>query len=328
MKISKSKYKSTYSGLTLLLITVCCMAMATSCGGKSPYKIDGTVEGLGTQNVTAIYHDGTSLKEVSTNAVNSVFHLEGFAEQPIVIELYDNQRRRIGCIAASNGEDIKVKYKVGEPYFMEASGSKLSTSLGDFLKKNATGLNGAIERQITAAPGDELSALLAGYYYDISEDAVRADSILSLIDNSTITGNAILRSKSETASRMATQPGKVTAMELFSSADSIVSYEPSSKTNTLYIFTDVTKMPDSIVEYADSVAREIRVASIRLSIDTFGWHKDALRFPKKVDHLWALGGVANEQLRCFNIPAVPYFVVADTAFNQIYRGTSLPVMPQ
>lgn len=70
-------------------------------------------------------------------------------------------------------------------------------------------------------------------------------------------------------------------MRLMSSADSLTSYEPSVKTNTLYIFTDIYSIPDSIVEYADSVAKDMKVASVRLSIDSFGWHKDAARFSKK-----------------------------------------------
>lgn len=316
-----------YTGLILPLSVMLTVVALTACGGKKPYKIDGTVEGLGTQNVTAIYHDGTSLKEVTTNAVNSEFHIEGRAEQPVVIELYDNQRNRIGCVAVKNGDEVKVKFKAGDPYFMESDGNKLSEALGAFLKKNADGLNEAIECQIASAPSDELTALLAGYYYDINEDAARADSILSLIDNTTITGNAMLRAKAEQASRQAVMPGKAETIELWASTDTIVKFEPSKKSNTLYIFTDVHNMPDSIIEYADSMAREIKVASIRLSIDTFGWHNDARRFSKKVEHFWALGGVGNEQLRCFNLPDVPYFIVTDTTSTQIYRGTTLPVLP-
>ncbi len=185
----------------LLLSAVGCIVAATGCGGKKPYRIDGTIEGLGTQNVTAIYHDGTALREVSTNAVNSVFHLEGMSQQPVVIEFYDNQRRRIGCIAVKNGDDVKVKFKAGDRYFMESSGNKLSEALAEFLMDNDDDLNAAIERRIMSAPEDELSVLLAGYYYDITEDAVRADSILSLLDNSAIAGSAMLRSKADLAAR-------------------------------------------------------------------------------------------------------------------------------
>lgn len=319
-------YKSIYFRCILLLPAFCIVLLG--CGGKKPYRIDGTIEGLGTQNVTAIYHDGTSLKSVTTNAVNSAFHIEGSSEEPVIIELYDNQRHRIGCIAAKNGEEIKVKFKTGDQYFMESSGDELTESLGEFLKKNSKGLNDAIERQIASAPTAELSMLLAGYYYDINENSVRADSILSLFDNSTIMSNAMLRSKAEIAARLAEVPDTVRTLELYSSNDTIVKFNPSKKTNTLYIFTDVHSMPDSIIDYADSLAHDIRVASIRMSIDSFGWHKDCRRFSKKVEHFWALGGVTNSQLRVFNIPRLPYFVVADTASRQIYRGATLPVLPK
>lgn len=320
--------KPIYCRSLLTLTAISCLLAAVACGGKKPYRIDGTVEGLGTQNVTAVYYDGTSLKEVTTNAVNSEFHIEGRAGQPVVIEIYDNQRHRIGCVAAKNGEEIKVKFKAGDAYFMESSGNRLSEELSEFLRKNADDLNGAIEKRIASAPADELSVLLAGYYYDITADAMRADSILSLIDNATVTANAMLRPKAEMAERMARTPEKAASFVLYASTDTMATFEPSTTTNTLYIFTDIHNMPDSIIEYADSMAREWRVASIRLSVDSFGWHKDTRRFSRKVEHFWALGGVANGQLRDFNIPRVPYFIVADTAANQIYRGTSLPVLPE
>ncbi len=319
-------YKSIYLNIIVPLTALCIASLATSCGGKKPYRIDGTVEGLGTQNITAIYHDGTSLRTMTTNAVNSTFHIEGSSEQPVIIELYDNQRQRIGCVAARNGEEIKVKFKAADRSFMEATGDELSAALGEFLKKNAKGLNNAIERQIATAPSAELSALLAGYYYDINEDAVRADSILSLIDNNAVMSNAMLRSKAEIAARMAETPDSVPVLELYSWNDTVVRFEPSKKTATLYIFTDAHRMPDSIVDFADSLARDIRVASVRMSIDSFGWHNDCRRFSKKVEHLWALGGVNNAVLRVLNIPRLPYFVVADTASRLTYRGTTLPVI--
>lgn len=130
-------YKSIYFRCILLLPAFCIVLLG--CGGKKPYRIDGTIEGLGTQNVTAIYHDGTSLKSVTTNAVNSAFHIEGSSEQPVIIELYDNQRHRIGCIAAKNGEEIKVKFKTGDPYFMERRATSLRNRSASSSKRTPRG---------------------------------------------------------------------------------------------------------------------------------------------------------------------------------------------
>lgn len=308
----------------LPLLAICSLILTTGCGGKKPYRIDGTVEGLGTQNLTVIYHDGNALKVFTTNAVDSKFHIEGMADEPVAIELYDNQRNRIGCVVARNGEEITVKYKVGDRNYMEAKGNKLSAELAEFLQKNGNNLNSAIERRLTTMVADELSELLAGYYYDINADASRADSLLRLADSESRIGDVMLQYKGEMASRLASAPVKIESMRLLSTADSMMSYKPSTKTNTLYIFTDIYAMPDSIVEYADSVAKDIQVASIRLSTDSFGWHKDAARFSKRVTHLWAPGGVADSELRRLNIPQVPYFVVADSTGAQIYRGNTLP----
>lgn len=319
--------KSSYFASLLPVVASLCVLLLSACSGKKPYKITGTVEGLGTQNITAIYLDGASLKEVTTNAVNSEFHFEGSTESPRVIELYDKLRNRIGCLVVSNGEEVKVKFKAGQPLFMEVTGNELSASLASFLGKNADNLNAAIEQRIATIPSDELSSLLATYYYDINLNRESADSILSLLGDDIISSNPLLLAKKQTAVRLAAPSAPVDTLRLFASTDTIVKYAPSAKTNTLLIFNDFHTIPDSIVDYADSLARDIRVATVRLSIDTFGWHNDVRRFAKGVDHLWALGGVANKQLRGFDLPRIPYFVVVDTAGTQIYRGTSLPVLP-
>lgn len=308
----------------LLPVAVCALLLTTGCGGKKSYKIDGTVEGLGTQNLTVIYHDGNALREFTTNAVDSKFHIEGMSDEPVAIELYDNKGNRIGCVVARNGEEISVKYKVSDRNYMEAKGNKLSAALAEFLQKNGNDLNSAIEHRLTSTAADELSELLAGYYYDINANAQSADSLLRLADSESHIGDVMLRYKSEIAARLSAAPAKIERMRLLSSADSLTNYEPSAKTNTLYIFTDIYSIPDSIVEYADSVAKDMKVASVRLAIDSFGWHKDTARFSKKVTHLWAPGGVADSALRSLDIPRVPFFIVADTTGAQIYRGSLLP----
>ena len=315
---------TSYPSFLAATLLAFCLLLASGCGGNKPYKIDGVIEGIGTQNITAIYHDGTALKVANTNAVNSAFHLEGIAEQPVVIEFFNNQRQRIGCVAARNGEEITVKFKVSDPYFIEASGNELTASLAEFLKKNSASLNDAIYRQISNAPDADLSVLLATYYYDINPNPLKADSLFMLFDNKTIAANALLQSKAEIAARLAKSPGPMPVLALFSNSDTITDFAPSTDKNTLYIFTDANKMPDSIVAFADSMARELRVASIRLSLDSFGWHNDCRRFSKKVVHLWALGGVANPQLKEFNLPRVPFFIIADTTAHAIYRGSSMP----
>lgn len=304
------------------------MLLATSCGGKKQYKIDGTIEGIGTQNVTALYYDGNTLREMTTNAVNSSFHIEGSVGQPVVMEFYDNQRRRIGCVVVANGDEIKVGYKIGDPYFMKVEGNDMSEALASFISNNSANLNDAIEKRLESIPADDLSAILAGYYYDINIDPLRADSLLSKVNSQNVQFNAIAESRREIAARMGDTDGKIKEMRLYSSKDTLINYAPSTSDSTLFIFTDLYSMPDSILHYADSVARDMRVASVRLNVDSFGWHKDAARFSKKVDHLWAIGGVANPHLRQFNIPRIPYFIVTDTAANQIYRGDSLPDLRQ
>lgn len=316
--------KPIYSLGILSVLMLAIAAVATSCGGKKTYKIEGTVEGLGTRNITALYFDGSSFREIQSNAVNSRFTIEGSAEAPVIIEFYDKERNRLGCLVAQNGDDIKVKFKVNDPCFMEVTGNELSTSLATFLTGNRKNLNEAIERRLASTPNDDLSAILAAYYYDISASPARADSLLANVSAVTPSFNALLDSRRMVASRLGAAPAKVSEMKLFYSADTLVTYAPASATNTLFIFTDLHSMPDSILAYADSLARDIRVATIRLNTDTFGWHRDAARFSKKVDHLWAVGGVANPQLKQFDIPRVPYFVVTDSAGNQIYRGHRLP----
>lgn len=303
-------------------LAIVLLFVAASCGGKKSYKIEGTVEGLGTQNITVIYYDGEALRQTTTTAVDSKFQLEGSVPQPVVMEFYDNQRTRLGCLVIENGDEVAVTYKVNAPTDIAVKGNKLSEELATFLSANGKSLNTAIEKRIAELPEDNLTALLASYYYDITVNPARADSLLATL----IAPDNFLPfnyGKQEHAHRLKAVENKLEDMRIYS-RDSLTTFSPSKDKNTLYIFTDSYTIPDSITHFADSVVKEMRVAVIRLSMDTFGWRREAARFDKNVEHLWAVGGISNPELRQFDLPRVPYFIVTDTASLQTYRSSSLP----
>lgn len=293
-----------------------------ACGSKPPYKIDGTVEGLGTQNIFAIYHDGNSMKEVMTNAVDSRFHLEGRSPQPLVIELYNNRRHRIGCIVAQDGDEIDVTFKAADPQYISVKGNEISEALAAFLTKNAGNLNEAIQRQLQSSPDDALSSILAAYYYDTSIDPAGADSLLTALTPSPA-AYAMLQSKMEQTHRLAQGNNDIGVVEFLASSGKMEKISPSKTSNTLYMFNDAYSVADSIIAKADSIARKCNVVYIRTAVDTFGWYRESHRFSNKIKHLWGLGGAANPQLRDFNIPHIPFYVMVDTAGHQISRSTSL-----
>lgn len=301
---------------------VALLLVAVSCGGKKSYRIEGTVEGLGTQNITVIYYDGEALRQVTTTAVDSKFQLEGSVPQPVVMEFYDNQRTRLGCLVIENGDEVSVTYKVNAPTDITVKGNKLSEELAAFLSTNSKSLNSAIEKRIAGLPDDNLTAILASYYYDISVNPSKADSLLATV-NAPVTFLPFNYGKQEHAHRLKAADNKIENMRIYS-RDSLITFAPAKDKSTLFIFTDSYSIPDSITEFADSMVKEMRVAVIRLSMDTFGWSREAARFDKKVEHLWAVGGISNPELRQFDLPRVPYFIVTDTACLQTCRGSSLP----
>ena len=329
-------FRYTYLLLSILLLT--------ACGADDTFLVNGTVEGLGTQNLHIIdYSDGAIRTNVST-AVDSKFRFEGNSPEETVVEVYSNARALIGRFVAKNGDNIEVKFRQNEPGFMEISGNKTSHDLLNFLAKTPTdSLNSRIFHEVVTHPDRMLSGVLLAYYYDVAANPELADSMINLLNYDFIPYQ-MTQGLSHMLNRSLHQPDTIGEFQLRAievikpksskgKADNktehkhpqLKGFTPGSKQLSLCIFNKEHALDDSIFDIAnqfDSIGYDIYY--FHATHDTTRLAAQMEKMPKATNIFWAPAGIAQPELADFRIMQFPYFVVVDSARAVSYRSQFPP----
>lgn len=321
-----------------LLIFVLAAAMLAACGGGDTFRVIGTVDGLGTQNIRIVYYSDQAVKSATTTVIDGKFNFEGRAAQPVIMELYTNTRSPIGRLVVRNGETVEARFSLGKPTEVSLKGNDTSEELAKFIKENKNILdsgnsgdvNEAITRYVTSHTGNFLSTVLLLTYYDCSLDGVMADSLMSMIDvgmrpASLVEGYYALLEHQ----RATVLSAPVVPLSLYSRADSMMMVNPMRSAKTLLGFTlSESGMRDSIVPrlndlVADCDSLGLQIVEISLDTDTAAWKKSIDDVKTGYDYTWVPGAVAATGIRQLSVPGAPFFIVADSTGAQLYRGESI-----
>ena len=70
-----------------LLLLIASLTLLPSCGGRDDYKLDVTVEGLGTQSVSLYFYTRDGLRTISIPVVDGHLEYTSSSQNPVLIEL-------------------------------------------------------------------------------------------------------------------------------------------------------------------------------------------------------------------------------------------------
>lgn len=311
--------------LKALLFRLAILAAAilpASCSDSGSFKVTGSVEGLGTQNLHVVYRDGNMVRSVTAPAVDSKFEFQGNSPRETVVEIFNNLRSPIGCFVVKNGETVDITLKANDFYFLKASGDKTSEKLADFLTKNrGDSLNARIASTVLAHPADFLSAVLLACYYDAGADPEKAAELVDALDYEKIPPILTVGLR-EMLSRINSSPA-VTDLRLRCFADSMTTVTPCDTAPTFYYLNDSNSMSDSIAALFDSIPERVKLVYILTASDSLRWSKIVAKLPERTISLWAPGGASENGISDWDITSMPYIIVADSAGMPIYRGSGL-----
>lgn len=324
-----------------IIISLFVALLFTSCGNSDTFRVNGTIEGLGTRNLKFYYFNGSALQIGVASAINDNFTFEGRTEKPALITIITNQTVVIGHLIAQNGDDIECKFSVSDPYKIEIDGNDDAECLARFITDNQTlllhdnsdDINAAIESEIARGEKNLLAAALFAIYYDSNRNPVRADSVLLSINEEyrpaqIVEGytSMLLRFESD-AKETAVMP-----MSLYCKDDSLTTFSPKDSNLSLLFFHDAEEMrKDSVKNAIDSLgkkyaAKKLAILNIGLQKDTAEWKKSIADAPLSGKELWTAGAVASPQIRKLNIQRLPLFILCDSVGSQKYRGTSVTTL--
>ncbi len=324
--------------LTKILTFLAAVIMLAGCGEGDTFRILGTVDGLGTQNLRLIYYTDHAVKVATTTAIDGKFNYEGRAQQPVIVEVFTNNSRvLLGRLVVKNGETVTAQWSTSSPAEVKLSGNKTSEQLAAFISDNkeaiesrdAADVNAAVERYVNAHPSEFLSTMLILSYYDTTGNEARADSLLMSVDlkarpSAFVEGYSAMLERHNSSVVSAT----VVPMSLYSSRGSMTTVTPQRSHNTLLCFSTADDgRRDSILPVLKRLAKRpdsiLQVVEISLDPDTATWLAAVRLDSVAYRQVWAPGAVSATAVSSLSVPRAPFFILTDSTGRQLYRGSSV-----
>jgi len=321
----------------LLKLTAAVIAMlVASCGSNDHYTVDGVINGIGTRNLRLYYYDENGMKLGVISSLDGKFAFTGNAKKQTLLSIATNQRGIITTIAVENGDYVKLRYTLNEPWTLEADGNDINSALTSFVKKNAeilkegnvAEINGAVADYVAANPNKEASGVMAALFYDSLSDPEGYNKITEMLSpeiaESNLVQGYLMTVAQQTKEQMAQ---RLAPMTLFSDADSIITFNPAKyPKGTLITLTDGSSAwKDSINSMLGSLPEDVQVLNINLEGDTAAWHSSLRDNPEqRGTNVWTPGSVASPRLSGISpIVRLPMFMAVDDTGKRLYQGQSL-----
>ena len=318
-----------------ILPTLLCMTLAliaASCGHPDSFRIEGEIADAPTMNLRLVYSSPRGVISAVTASRDGKFRYEGAATRPSVVEIFDNEYRLLGRVVAVNGEDITVRLDRANPFAATASGDALAEQWTAWLAGRADRLrsatpaerNAIIAGYVAAHPSDPVSALLVMTDYDSSIDPAAAAALWASIDVQAcpahITGGyaAQLARVDSAAIQEPIRP-----IPYMTRSGKIDTLRPADRHVTLIAFTGAGDSGrDSIVKMLREMARhsgkgKLRVIDLSLTPDTVEWRRAVEEDSATWTQGWIAGGISASAVSGLAVPAVPYFIVTDSAGRRV-----------
>lgn len=313
-------------------------ALWSGCGEKTSFRLSGEVHGGANTNIYIKYFSGDAIHSGVTAARSGKLEGEFPLPSPAVVHLLDNEGNLLALMYAEGGDELSVKIDRSNPAKSVVEGSDVNERWSGLMNANSELLfsadsekiNDMIEDYISANPSDVVSALMFASFYDASSDPVHAGEVLETIDTEARRPE-ILDSYTSQLRRFAMPDAyeKIDSI-CYRPADkdtSLVFYATNSKASLIAISNDNSRRNDSIVPplkrlYKALPEDKAQILDLALTSQYSAFSNRVRRDSAEWVQGWVPGGILGDDLYRLAIPEIPYFIVTDTAGNQIFRGGS------
>ncbi len=320
-------------------LAACLLAcLLTACGGDDKFTISGEIAGAPSMNLYMKYYGNSATLSAVTVANAGKFEFTGHSSKPTLVEIMDNEANTLGCLFMQNGDKASIVIDRRNPFLMKVTaGNEANTGFAAFANKHADALagpdhaaaNALIEDFINSNASSAAGAMLMAIAYDTRIDPTHADSLMRVVADRTGAG-AMLDGYLSTMTEFAMTGGEAARIDTLRyrprEMDTTLYFTPKGKLPTLIAFTtERDARRDSIVPHFRRITKQgnARVLDFMLCRDTMTW-RSAVRWDTATwQQAWAPGGIFARDVDRLAIPSLPYYIIADTAGRQIYRGSSL-----
>lgn len=325
--------------LYLLLPVVFCLWLLTGCSGEKPFRITGELSDGANTNLYVKYYNGTAVNTLITAARDGKFAAKGFADAPTVVRILDKDNKLLALVFVRNGDEINVTIDRTGMASGKVTGNEVNDALTAFLNANAKAIdsgdakkiNTLVSDYIKANPDDIASAVLLGFVYDASLDPAEAAGLVASLGEKAqlpyVIGQLTIQSQ-----RFAnpTALGNVADFRyLKAGCDSALTFSTADKDVSLLVFSDDSNLRKSSIVpglkdiYKDTGGSRLQIMDVVIANDTTAMKGMTRLDSAKWTQGWIPGGLLSDQLSRLGVPALPYYIVADSDGRQTYRGKSI-----
>lgn len=323
--------KSRMKKYILFPLTVLAAIVAASCS-DGRFSIEGKLSDAGTQNLQAIYLSGDSLISAWVPSVDGTFRFEGNSEQLTVVYIFSSQKQQIAHVAARNGDEITLSGSIKDNRLISVDGTEtnkawsgfINTHAADFKAMDSKKTDKAIAGFVRKNPENVVSTLLLTCDYSDPGSAEASRLLGSVADKAkpeqlTALYNVLLSGKDLSGK-------KLTDLSLRNEKDSLVLVKTGESPLSVVYFwkyqdNDRKTAVDSLKRLAED--KRVKVLDICLDSDTLNWRETIERDSSGWKHYKALAGQVDRTIVGLDVKGSPFFIVADSAGTQLYRGQSV-----
>lgn len=312
-----------------------------SCSGKKEFRVDFACDDIGTQNVIVIYNDGDSYRSELIPAVDGNFTVTGQLSRPAFMEIFSAVGNPLGVMIVEGGDNIRARLSVNNPENISADGNDDAEDLLEFLAENReiinakdfASLNHNIEDFVRDNPRSFVSTVLLTRYYTVEGAEQTASELITLLPDKYREGYT---EGFEELLNMALGSDTLAIRDVrgFSRGDTARVFNPDSSRINLLILDDNNSRD------ADSIRQLIAILTAgtadrrSLGVTEFGCDRDTLLwgssvralpadYPKGVDRLWLVEGMAAQGIAQAAPTKLPYFILTDSAGRVVCRTPSV-----
>lgn len=319
--------------LILLLIFV-----VAGCGKQRFFKIKGEITGLGPRTVTMFYYSSGGLQCVSANGDGSGgFELRGESVNPTLVVVALGDGTVLANLVAQNGNNISLQGDIDHPMAIEVKGSGVSSEIAEWQKEhesvlsanNDAAVNAAVKSFVESNKGSMAAAAILVTHFRTPGYETLADSLMSIIKTDGRPGGVVQNFSAVLARQLSSKTLASVKPMLLNTPDTSCYFMPTAHRLSLLAFLpEVTACRDSIVPRLADLRdkydeKQFEMVEISSALDSARWRESIRTDSAKWKQTWAPASMSGASVRALSVPRVPYFIVADSAGNQLLRTHSV-----
>ncbi len=257
----------------LTIAAAAAIAAATACGKNETFTVEANIDGVGTQNLTAIWRTAPDghLGVAAITAVGNSFSFTGSTPEPALVEIYTAQGAPLLRFMADGGDKVRLR---GPGHDLRVTGSDIGVHFAEVLNRvnEEPDRAAAIATYVAANPADRAAAALLIGEFDARGRERLADSLLGLLDS--VAAPAWLTADWAASVRRSAAAGADTIAEFnafISKADTFVTLSGRH----IYVLTEnETQRPASLIDSLRAWTRDadsLTVVDIYFGADRAVW---------------------------------------------------------